>query len=397
MTRTARRLAAATLALSFVAAAAPALAAPDPCEGLLLQDGEVRSARRLLARDDLPPPDQACVQAIGAALAGQGGVRSVTVSVRLADAQRAAGLGPKVGAAYTKLLVAGGVPEARISAVVPAAAHGQEGQVSIAYVERRGDRPVARLDAVDGAVRSGAAENAQQPARRGDQLNPETWVSTGAGASTWLELADGSRLRLGPNGLLFIGRLYLNEQLRRVVKLELKRGQVEADVKAGGQGSAFEISTKSTVAGVRGTRFRLTADEKGSRLETLQGLVTLTGTAGDVSVPAGQGAQVGGDQAAAAATLLDAPQVEAPLTGPITAGAPLKFSAISGALKYRVELARDAEFTYDLRGLDFAAPGSPLPPNLPAGRWFWRVAAVDTAGLQGKPSRVHAFEQPGSP
>jgi hypothetical protein len=386
-------LRASLLALTLLAPASAA-AAPDPCGGLLLQDGEARTARRLPAAESLPADDAACVRAVGAALAAQGGLRSVTVSVRLDAARRAAGAGPKIGTAYTKLLVAGGVPEARVAVVVPTAAHGEEGLVSIAYVAKRSDRPVARLDAADGAVRTGPSEAALQPAKRGDQLPAETWVETGPKASAWLELADGSRLRLGASTLVFVGRLYLNEALRRVVKLDLRRGQVEADVKAGGAGSGFDISTRTTVAGVRGTRFRLTADEAGTRLETLAGKVVLSGEQGELPVEAGQGAEVGTDRRPAPAALLAAPTVEAPLTGPAPAGTRLKFAAIAGARTYRLELARDAEFSYDVREADLPGPGAPLPPGLAKGRWFWRVAAVSPAGLRGRPSKTHAFEIP---
>jgi hypothetical protein len=383
--------------LGSVAPLRGAGAADDPCQGLLLRDGEVRTARRLPAHTPLTADEAACVQAVGSALMAQGGVRSVTVAVRLSDGRRAAGEAPRIAAAYTQALVAGSVPEARISFVAPAVASGEVGQVGIAFVERRADRPVARLDAIDGPVQRGPSAARLAPAARGDQLTPETWLSTGPRASAWIELADGSRLRLGPDALLLVGRLYLNEQLRRVVKLQLERGQLEADVTTGGRGSSFEISTGTTVAGVRGTRFRLTADERGSRLETLEGLVTLSRGSAEVGVGAGQGAQVTGADDPTLAALLPAPGIVGPLTGPVKPGGALSFEAVAGATRYQIDLARDAEFSYDTRGLEGSVPGVALPADLPPGRWFWRVAAIDARGLRGQPSKIHAFEQPGAP
>ncbi len=49
-------------------------------------------------------------------------------------------------------------------------------------------------------------------------------------------LADGSRLRLTPGSTLLIGSLHLNEELRRVVKLDLLTGEIEAAVSSGGPG-----------------------------------------------------------------------------------------------------------------------------------------------------------------
>ena len=155
----------------------------------------------------------------------------------------------------------------------------------------------------------------------------------------------------------------------------------------------------SLVAGVRGTKFRLTADGDSSRLETLSGTVVLAGPPAadgkpsETPVTAGQGAQVArASETAQAAALLDAPTIDSPRTGPAKAGTPLKFSAVEGATGYRVELARDAEFSYEVRTLSVAAPGTGLPADLPAGTWFWRIAALDRAGFQGRPSKIYAFD-----
>lgn len=379
------------IAAALVVAPATALAA-DPCEGIKMTDGTVATARRLLAQSTLAPADEGCVRAVGAALAGRGGVRSVTVAVRVSDAQRADGTGSKIGARYASLLAEAGVPEARISTVVPAAAHGEEGSVKVTFTERRAARPVARVDAVDGGVRAGPAEVDLQPVARGATLKADTYVATDATGGAWLELADGSRLRLGPNALLFIGKLHLNDDLERVVKLELKRGTVDADVRSGGQGSVFDVGTRSGVAGVRGTLFRLATDEGGTRVETLEGQVDLVEGEKAVPVPAGQGLLARpGTPLGAPVVLLGAPQVEGPLKGALAPGTSLRWRPVAGAASYRVELARDAEFSYGVQALPAPPAGLAVPATLAAGKWFWRVAPVDGDGFVGRPSKVYAF------
>ncbi len=379
--------------LAAALAVAPATAsAADPCEGIKMKDGTVATARRLLAQAALSPADEGCVRAVGAALAGRGGVRSVTVAVRVSDAQRADGTGSKVGARYASLLAEAGVPEARISTVVPAAVHGEEGSVKVTFTERRAARPVARVDAVDGAVRAGPAEADLQPVARGATLKADTYVATDASGGAWLELADGSRLRLGPNALLFIGKLHLNDDLKRVVKLELKRGTVDADVRSGGQGSVFDVGTRSGVAGVRGTLFRLATDDGGTRIETLEGQVDLVEGEKAVPVPAGQGMVAkAGTPLGAPVVLLGAPQVEGPLHGALAPGTSLRWQPVAGATAYRVELARDAEFSYGVQALPAPPEGLSVPAALAAGKWFWRVAPVDGAGFVGRPSKIYAF------
>ncbi len=371
-----------------------ARAATDACEGIAIKDGTVTTARRLLARPQLSEVEQRCITAVGAALAERRGVRTVTVAVRLPDALRVEGAGLTIGTAYAQLLAAGGVPEARISTVVPAAAHGEEDSVSITYTERNAARPVARVDSVDGDVSAGPSEAALQPIERGATLLGNTYLATGPSAKAWIELADGSRIQVGPGALLLIGALHLNDDLKRVVKLELKRGTIEADVRSGGTGSVFDVATTQGIAGVRGTRFRLADVAGGMRLETLEGLVDLGDANGHVEVPAGQGALVKtGGPLPAAVVLLLSPTVESPTQGALAPGAHLRWAAVPGASSYRVELARDAEFSYGALALDAPATDLALTASVAGGKWFWRVAAVDGDGFVGRTSKVYAFER----
>ena len=90
-------------------------------------------------------------------------------------------------------------------------------------------------------------------------------------------------------------------------------------------------------------------------------------------------------------TLPRPPTVTGPLEGPLGATDELSWTAQLGAQRYRIELARDAQFTYGL--LTLGAEGTSLTPGsrLAPGRWYWRVAAVDEDGFVGAPSRVYSF------
>ncbi len=367
---------------------------PDPCEGIALKDGVVRTARRLPVSDALGGPVLACAEAVGAALKARGGVRAVTVAVRMSDARRVGPLGQRVADAYVKALAKGGVPEARISSVVPSASHGERDSVAITFTERRGKRPVGRIDAAEGRVEAGKEKAKMQPARAGDALAAQSLVGTAAVSTAWVALADGSRVKLLPETLLKLGRMYLDEDLKRVVQLDLLGGKIEADVKSGGPGSKFEITSGAAVAGVRGTYFRMAGDAFGTRIETTEGTVALTSEGETVEVKAGFAAKVeAGKPPSAPVALLPAPEVEGPLKGAAAAGAALRWVAADGAASYRVEVARDAEFVYGARFLD--TPGTTLPIaelKLVSGKWFWRVRAVDGDGFGGRSSKVYAFE-----
>ncbi len=386
------RLPAALLAL---AVCLPVAAwADDPCGGLSLDAGRVASARVLRAVEKASPAEAACAAAIGQALGARAGVRSVTVAVRLSDAERAAGAGLRIGERFKSALAEGGVPAARISVVVPRVPEGQQGTVAISFTEKRAERAVAVIESMGGTVTAGGDRSKLAPVARGAQLDPETWVATGAGSTAWIGLADGSRLRLSENSLLFVGRLHLDDKLERVVRLKLVSGDLEAQVRSGGASSVFDISTRFGTAGVRGTRFRLSAGEGGTRLETLEGSVALAGTDAQPAlvIAGGQGATLGRQGEAAPAPLPGAPTATAPLEGPLKAGGALAWQAVEGAKGYTVDLSRDAEFTYDVRHLESAQPTLALDAGTEAGKWYWRVAAVGADGFVGPTSKVYAFD-----
>lgn len=368
---------------------------PDPCGGVALDDGRVAVGRPLRATAAPSAVEAACLDTVGTLLGGRAGLRSVTVAVRLSDAERAKGASEAIGARYTEALVAGGVPATRISVLAPRVSAGEWGTVSLTFTEKRAERAVAVIEAVGGAVSAGADRSALTAVGRGARLDPGTWVRTGAGSTAWIGLADGSRLRLSENSLLLIGRLHLDDKLERVVRLELVSGVLEADVRTGGESAVFDISTRFGTAGVRGTRLRLTAVEGDTRLETLEGVVELaaTGEAAAMTVGRGQGARLGaqGAPAEGVRTLPAAPAVVSPQQGALAEGGALVWAATPGASRYVVELSQDAEFTYGVRRLASAKVEVPVG-DVEAGKWYWRVAAVDEAGYVGPTSKVYAFD-----
>ncbi|MCA9541218.1 MAG: hypothetical protein KC620_20095, partial [Myxococcales bacterium] len=111
-------------------------AAAEPCGGLAFDGGRVVSARPLRAVEKPAPVEAECLDAIGKQLGGRASVRSITVAVRLSDAERAAGAGMRIGDQVKAALVRGGVPEARVSVVVPTATEGEQGTLAITFTEK---------------------------------------------------------------------------------------------------------------------------------------------------------------------------------------------------------------------------------------------------------------------
>jgi hypothetical protein len=202
-----------------------------------------------------------------------------------------------------------------------------------------------------------------------------------------------------------VGNLHLNEELRRVVELRLARGEIEARVAPGGPGSQFDVETRTGVAGVRGTSFRVLVDEDQSsadgqapeqmRVETLEGSVEVVAQgseAAGVVLEAGQALILDeGGEPGEPIQLLAAATVKAPLFGDVDASVELSWSKVSGAKSYRILVARDAEFTLQVQELETSKSKRRVGNDLEDGKWFWRVSAVDSAGYAGLPSKIYAF------
>ncbi len=381
---------------SFLAAVAllslPAAALAEPCAGLSLRGGKVTPAKPLSAK----PGDAAalaCARAIGVALKAHGGIRAVTVAVRLSDAERVSGAGARIGAAYEAAIAAGGVPAGRISTIVPAADGAPT--VAISFTARRSKRSVAAIESMSGKTRAGRSSKKLAPVVVGQKLPVGMVVETGAGSCAWLALADGSRLRMTASTTLRLAALKLDDNLKRVIQIDLLAGNIETDAAPRGAGSTFQIRNRMGTAGVRGTHFRVAAvPNEQLRLETLHGLVELSNDKARVEVPTAHGSAVEPGRAPSAVRpLLPAAKVDGPLKGAVDADETLRWEDVSRAAAYRVELARDAEFSLALQA-QTAKDARLALPRLAAGKWFWRVMAVDADGFVGLPSKVYAFVLP---
>ena len=247
--------------------------AQAPCGGLYVGHGAVGPTAPLKVTATLDDSDLACAKAIAHQLSAIAALRSVTVAARVSEAQRAAGGGLQVASAWAQALVAAGVPAARVVAVAPLTALGEPPSVRIAYFEQRGARTVAVLAAASGTVTAGTDPARLQPIRIGAPMAAYDHLQTSDGSTAKLVLADGSSLLLSASTLLRVGAVELNSALKRVIKIDLYRGRIEAQVSPSHSGAQFEIVTPRAIAGVRGTRFRVAVSAEGAntQVETLSG------------------------------------------------------------------------------------------------------------------------------
>jgi hypothetical protein len=388
----------ASLLLSWMICASPTLGfaaeADSACGGLTFENGRLLTGRLLEAKG---ARTEACLREVAEAVKSRPAIRGITVAAKLPDAERLDGQGLAVAKAAAEVLVASGIPRTRVSFVAPPADPNTPDRLQLAYVERPTQLSVARVHTVSGQLTAALAGAAPKARVAGDSLYTGELVATGDNCRAELALADGSQLFLSPRSAVRLGTVELTAERKRKVLLELVEGTVETEAAPSGSDSTFEVRTRGAVAGVRGTRFRVTQQEDGtSRVETLEGKVALGANKGSVDVNAGYGARAKLNQPPEPPRALPTPPVlERPRGGRYPTVPSLVWKAVPGAKVYRVELAGSADFEGDAVKV-FESPSPTLDgAKLGPGKWFWRVLAVDDDGFVSYPSKIFSFDIPG--
>ncbi len=161
--------------------------------------------------------------------------------------------------------------------------------------------------------------------------------------------------------------------------------------------SRFDMSTPMAVSAVRGTEFRMSFDPGARRTttEVTEGKVAFARATGDSMASSGSQLVTTGfgtaTDLAEPVALLDAPGLVRP--GRVQDEEKLRFELrpIDGALRYHVQISRDAGFLELLDDAETATPIAELEP-VANGTYFVRATAIDARGLEGMPA-TYGFER----
>ena len=227
---------------------------------------------------------------------------------------------------------------------------------------------------------------------RGDDLSAGDRVETADRSAVSLEFADGSYLLLGPDSEVVFDALSTFEGKGMLdTRIRLQRGRVENRVKPlSTPGARYEIHTPAAVTVVRGTEFRIAAQQDGvSRSEVTEGRVSVAAAGEEVSVSAGEGTLVEpGQPPAAPRPLLPAPDLSRVGASYTAQPSTVEWPALPQAIAYRVQLMNTEEAPLVSQRVNL--PSVDLP-HLAEGRYELRVRGIDRLGLEGF-SAVRAFE-----
>ena len=246
----------------------------------------------------------------------------------------------------------------------------------------------ARVVAVRGRVLvDGIGGDNPVPATEGMQLGIGALLRTAQDASLTLEFADRTRLLLQGDSELRLDRLSRYGKSGMIdTRLRLQRGRIINSVTPSrGASPAFIVDTPNATSAVRGTHFRVHAEESRTQAEVTEGSVAVGAGSRNTLVGHGYGTVVAAGQTAPirAVPLLPAPDlaaVPATLNG---ARAEVKWPALERAQRYRVQASDTATFETLLADIETTAPLVNLPV-LPDGVYFLRVRGIDAQGLEGR-------------
>lgn len=250
---------------------------------------------------------------------------------------------------------------------------------STATVSRLNCRSITRMDG-DSAV----------PVQSGDILVEGAVIRIPAGCQLALTLEDTSVLRMMSGAVIKLKTLRRNMfENSPEVRLELLDGRMEVDVPRKRQGgdAPFEVRTPTSVAGVRGTEFRVGFDahKRNSQVEVLTGVVAAQGSA-DQSMQhanAGQGVVIEPNgKALPVESLLSAPRFEKSMPTTGSKDWLFTFSVPSEARQALVRSSEDASFSF-ITSEETLKRAELTMADLTSKTMFQQWASVSASGLVG--------------
>ncbi len=244
---------------------------------------------------------------------------------------------------------------------------------------------------VQGIV-SGTVAGASLPLAVGMLLKAGDSFDTGAAGALTLRLYEGATVVFAPQTQASLGRLReLPGTTLKDNAIDLKKGSADSTVAPlKNPASRFEIRTPRVVTAVRGTRFRVAADDEISRHEVVNGVVGIAAPgpalaasgAGSARLNEAQGLRAEGGRLGTPVRLLAAADVSNLPRRIERTALGVTVPPVPGARGWRWQVASDAGFAQLLQD-ERTTPPEWLLTGLPDGDYHLRVRAADVQELEG--------------
>ncbi len=223
--------------------------------------------------------------------------------------------------------------------------------------------------------------------RAGARLFASDKIQTGKNSNITLRFADGSKLLMQADTEMVLDTVSAYGKTGMVdTRFRLDSGYIDTQVEPkAGPGSRFEITTPSAVAAVRGTDFRVSAEEAADsmRSEVLAGKVNVKASGVVRSVGAGFGIAVKSGEAPPRPKKLLPPPSTA-LLPTLQRQLPLQFEwpKLPEALKYRFQIAPSDVFEQLIVDKVITVPEIKIQ-DLADGEYALRLRGIDNLDLEG--------------
>lgn len=251
----------------------------------------------------------------------------------------------------------------------------------------------AKVVALSGTITATAADGATTAIRLGTKITEGMQIETGNNGFLTMSLPDASRISLPSNSRVKLAKLRMARYTKSPrTEVMLLRGRVESRVSPlEATKGRFDIRTPLSVAGVRGTHFRVGINGNQSVHEVLDGRVAVGKTKNPdaVTLAGGKGDIVDTQTIGPAVDLLPAPHIMPPGAQPDYSAAQFTIMSLAGASAYHVQVATDPDAQNIIA--ESRSPDSKVNVDgVPDGAYFMRVSAIDKLGLEGY-TRTQAF------
>ncbi|HPH04851.1 MAG TPA: FecR domain-containing protein [Methylotenera sp.] len=233
----------------------------------------------------------------------------------------------------------------------------------------------------------------EQKLIKGQLLNQGDSIKTGKYSVAKLGFPDGSVIDIQQNSQLVIQSSYQHTgRLTYVILLKLVKGRTEIGANPSHlYGNSMQILTPSAIAAVRGTTFRVRADQELTMQETLAGRVGLTSLGKEVMLAQGYGSIAEKNKAPLPPIALPSTPNLSHLPTVIESEMAVNFQLKpqTDAVAWLVQLAKDVDFNDVVYEQTVQASTLNLGV-LTEGSYYLRVRAQGREGLQGKDA-LHVF------
>lgn len=229
-------------------------------------------------------------------------------------------------------------------------------------------------------------KGSQAPLTEETELNIGSKIITLKGSVT-LRFTDGSLLTLAEDSELVIDAVSAFKQTRPAsIKVSLPRGEASIRVPVRKLKTKFKVTTPSSVAAVRGTRFRVSSnlENNTSRSEVLEGVIGFSGAGETIAVKQGFGSIAEfNTQPSSPVQLLEAPKWVLDCNDP----GYVEWSALSKSVEYKLTLLEDDATVDKIIATQRLENSSYTFADLENKCYQLRVNAIDGQGFNGMESQ----------